>query len=193
MLSFRVADDRLVMHFDEQEKRLKELGITLELLKARGLSAYPEAQSLRVAEVGEDWREHLLIPEAAEAWRHLKCAAADEAVSLFIVSAFRSLTRQAEIIHRKLQSGLEIQEIIKVNAPPGYSEHHTGRAVDLSTHGVRPLEIEFEITAAFRWLRRNAARFGFTLSYPPGNVEGYQYEPWHWCYHDTLFTNIDMV
>ena len=53
------------MNPDEQEKRLEELGITPELLKARNLSTYPEAQSLQVAEVGEGGREHLLIPEAA--------------------------------------------------------------------------------------------------------------------------------
>ncbi|MEO8102521.1 MAG: D-alanyl-D-alanine carboxypeptidase family protein, partial [Betaproteobacteria bacterium] len=47
------------------------------------------------------------------------------------------------------------------------------------------LEVEFENTAAFRWLTGHAAEFGFRLSYPRGNTAGYQYEPWHWCFHDS--------
>ncbi|HEX7025864.1 MAG TPA: M15 family metallopeptidase [Gammaproteobacteria bacterium] len=166
--------------------KLEELGITHAELRMRGLHPHPEAKLLQVAEVGKDGREHLLIPEAAEAWRRLKFSAAQDGVTLFIVSAFRSVARQAEIIDRKLKSGLGIEEIIKVNAPPGYSEHHTGRVVDLSTPGVRPLEIEFETTPAFAWLQRNATQFGFVLSYPPGNHQGYQYEPWHWNYRPGL-------
>jgi D-alanyl-D-alanine carboxypeptidase len=166
----------------KSEFPLEKFGINPEHPELRRLTPQPEAKSLQVAEVGQDGREHLLIPEAATAWRQLKQTAAEDGIELFIVSAFRSAARQAEIIDRKLQSGLGIEEIVKVNAPPGYSEHHTGRAVDLSTPGVKPLEIEFETTAAFRWLKQNAGQFGFFLSYPPENAEGYRYEPWHWCY-----------
>jgi len=69
---------------------------------------------------------------------------------------------------------------LKVNTPPGYSEHHTGRAVDLATPGCPPLTEEFETTAAFAWLVRHAHRFGFTMRYPRGNRFGIAYEPWHW-------------
>jgi D-alanyl-D-alanine carboxypeptidase len=114
----------------------------------------------------------------------MKAAALDDGETLFIVSAFRSVARQAEIVRGKLRSGASIEEILAVCAPPGYSEHHTGRAVDLSTPGVRPLEIEFADSSAFRWLRRNAGRFAFELSYPKKNPYGYQYEPWHWCHRE---------
>lgn len=33
---------------------------------------------------------------------------------------------------------------------------------------------------AFRWLRENAPRFGFELSFPPGNAQRVKWEPWHW-------------
>jgi D-alanyl-D-alanine carboxypeptidase len=113
----------------------------------------------------------------------MKAAALHDGETLYIVSAFRSVARQAEIVRGKLRSAASLEEILAVCAPPGYSEHHTGRAVDLSTLGVRPLDIEFADTSAFRWLRRNAARFAFELSYPRNNLYGYEYEPWHWCHH----------
>jgi D-alanyl-D-alanine carboxypeptidase len=170
---------------DSLDVVLSELGIAAARLSARGLQRQLEASDLEVAEIGNDGREHLLVPRAAEAWREMKAAALDDGETLFIVSAFRSVARQAEIIRGKLRSGASIEEILAVCAPPGYSEHHTGRAVDLSTPGVRPLQIEFANSSAFRWLNRNAARFTFVLSYPPGNPHGYQYEPWHWCARDS--------
>jgi D-alanyl-D-alanine carboxypeptidase len=164
------------------ETILTELGIAADVLDSRGLRRQPEATDLEVAETGQDGREHRLAPSAARAWREMKAAALDDGESLVIVSAFRSVARQAEIVRGKLRSGASIEEILAVCAPPGYSEHHTGRAVDLSTPGERPLEIEFAGSSAFRWLRRNATRFAFVLSYPENNPHGYQYEPWHWCH-----------
>ena len=73
-------------------------------------------------------------------------------------------------------------DILRVNAAPGYSEHHTGRAIDLGTIGCRALEEEFELTEAFAWLENNAAHFQFSLSYPRNNPSGVIYEPWHWCF-----------
>ena len=70
-----------------------------------------------------------------------------------------------------------------VSAAPGYSEHHTGRAVDIATPGSRPLTEEFEDSAAFHWLNENAADFGFSMSYPRDNRYGFIYEPWHWAQH----------
>ena len=160
------------------------LGISSELIAARGLRVCEEANCLEVAEIGEDGRDHLLVGAAAEAWRNLKTRAHDDGISLAIVSAFRSIDRQSEIVHRKLQAGVPIEEILAVCAPPGFSEHHSGRAIDLTTHGSRALEVEFDQTAAFAWLNAHAAEFGYYLSYPVGNSSGYQYEPWHWCFND---------
>lgn len=161
-----------------------ELGISSEFLAARHLSVCQEASCLEVAEVGADGKEHILVPDAANAWRNLKAAALAEGVSLFIVSAFRSINRQTEIVRRKLAAGASIEEILTVCAPPGFSEHHTGRAVDVSTPGSPALQVEFEQTPAFTWLGARAAEFGYYLTYPVGNRFGYQYEPWHWCFND---------
>lgn len=161
---------------------LATLGISSELITARGLLECEEATVLEVAEVGANGRDHLLFPLAAVAWRSLKVAALVDGIDLFIVSGFRSIDRQAEIVRRKLETGVAIESILTVCAPPGFSEHHTGRAVDLSTSGSRALEVEFDQTAAYVWLTQHAADFGYYLSYPIGNRWGYQYEPWHWCF-----------
>lgn len=163
----------------------EELGISRALLITRGLLAYGEAECLEVVERGADGREHLLLPMAASAWRALRAAAVADGITLFVVSAFRSIERQAEIVRRKLEGGMHIEAILAVSAPPGYSEHHTGRAVDVSTPGVPTLEVEFDRTPAFAWLSDRGSAFGFHLSYPVGNPQGYQYEPWHWCFHHT--------
>src|SRR5207244_6883745 len=158
------------------------LDISTDLIEARSLVLYPEAQELVVATVGADGRECRLTPAAAAAWSRMRAAALSDGVVLTIVSAFRSVDRQVEILREKLAQGASLAAILAVSAPPGYSEHHTGCAIDITTDGVAPFEVQFETTPAFRWLRANAARFGFVLSYPPGNRHGYQYEPWHWCY-----------
>ena len=163
---------------------LAALGISLESITARGLRECQEATQLECAEIGADGTEHLLIPRAADAWRMLTSAAISDGIILFIVSAFRSIDRQAEIVRRKLDSGTPIEHILTVCAPPGYSEHHTGRAVDVAAPNSQPLEEAFDRTAAYAWLKRRAPAFGYRLSYPMANPLGYSYEPWHWCFHD---------
>lgn len=163
-----------------------KLGISKSSIKARGLREFEEATELELVERDEDGKEHLLVPTAAQAWRLLKAAALAEGASLFIVSAFRSIERQAELVRRKLAAGQTIEEILTVCAAPGFSEHHTGRAVDVSSPGAPLLEPEFDQTPAFAWLTQHANDFSFYLSFPAGNPQGYLYEPWHWCFHEGL-------
>ncbi|MGH8274772.1 MAG: M15 family metallopeptidase [Gammaproteobacteria bacterium] len=158
------------------------LGISERLVAERGFPLFEEAADLEVAERSPDGRQHSLTPTAAAAWRKMKAAAHKNSIAIYIVSAHRSVTRQTDIISRKLQAGQSLEEILAVNAPPGCSEHHTGRAVDIGTGGSPPLETEFESTPAFQWLLDHAAQYGFHLSFPEGNEWGYRYEPWHWCH-----------
>jgi D-alanyl-D-alanine carboxypeptidase len=163
---------------------LESLGISQATILARGLRRFEEATSLVLAEVGEDGREYLLTPSAAMAWRETRMAATSDGVRIFLVSAFRSVARQTEIIRAKLDAGMDIDQILTVCAPPGFSEHHTGLAVDIACPDCPELEVDFENTDAFQWLTLHAPRFRFGLSYPRGNLIGYQYEPWHWCFQD---------
>lgn len=166
-----------------------ELGISLPAIMARGLLECEEATELELLEIADNGKEHFLVPTAAAAWRLMNTAAEAENVQLQIVSAFRSIERQAEIVRRKIAAGQGIEEILTVCAAPGFSEHHTGRAVDLSTPGAPMLEPEFDRTLAFAWLMRRAHEFGFYLSFPAGNSQGYLYEPWHWCFRDAKQTD----
>lgn len=162
---------------------LAELGITEALLAGRALRRYEEATALSLADTGADGRVWHLLPAAAQAWQRMKLQAADEGVTLVLASAYRSIERQAEIIRAKLAGGSSIEAILRVLAPPGYSEHHTGRAVDIATPGSQSLQLVFAETPAYAWLSRRAADFGFSLSFPVDNPAGFQYEPWHWCWH----------
>ncbi len=161
---------------------LQQLGISRQVLAARGLQPIDEAKDLAIAETADDGREHFLVPEAALAWREMKQAARRDGVDCWIVSAFRSVDRQFTIVKRKLDSGARLETVLKVSAPPGYSEHHSGLAVDIGAPESEPLDSRFAETDAFRWLSRRASEFAFFLSYPAGNVYGYESEPWHWCF-----------
>jgi len=123
-----------------------------------------------------------LQPEAAMAWYAMRNAAETENVTLQTVSAYRSVDYQAGIIERKLDSGQDIDRILQVSAAPGYSEHHTGRALDLTAPGQPPLETVFENSTAFEWLSANAIHFDYRLSFPRNNRFGLAYEPWHWAW-----------
>ncbi len=119
---------------------------------------------------------------AARAWQRLHAAAAADGVALDAISGYRSHDYQLGIFERKLARGLNVAQILTVNAAPGYSEHHGGNALDIGTPGEAPAEETFEHTPAFAWLQRHAGEFGFHLSYPRNNPHGIVHEPWHWCF-----------
>lgn len=162
---------------------LEELGISLDLIERKGLPFYPLACNLTLAETNRDGKNHFLVPEAKVAWNALKAAAMADKVLLDIVSAFRSIDDQSDIIREKCSRGVPMEIILTLSAPPGFSEHHTGRAIDINTPGCEPRVEPFEHTAAFAWLIAHAHRYSFTLSYPRGNDRGFIYEPWHWLFN----------
>jgi len=128
-------------------------------------------------------RPQRLTKAALAAWTAMQADAARQGVELLLVSAFRSPRYQHDLIARKLARGQTLEQILKVNAAPGHSEHHTGRALDIGTPGCEPLSEEFEHTPAFHWLAANAKNHSWQMSYPRNNPWKISYEPWHWCYH----------
>jgi D-alanyl-D-alanine carboxypeptidase len=159
-------------------------GVPRDHGRARGLRQVREPTHL--VHIGNDTqnRPQWLATRAARAWIRMRDAATRAGVELLVVSAFRSVEYQLGILKRKLDQGQRIDDILRVSAAPGYSEHHSGRALDVTTPGFAALEEEFENSTAFAWLSTNAQSYGFRLSYPHGNRHGIAYEPWHWCWHE---------
>ncbi len=158
----------------------RELGIPQDYAARHRLRLQPEAAHLE--SIGADifGRPQQMAAHAVEHWRAMQARAQQDEVLLLVVSAFRSLDYQRELMARKLAAGQRIEDILKVNAAPGYSEHHSGCALDLTTADHNSLETSFETTQAFTWLSQQAVGFGFRLSYPRDNCHGIAYEPWHW-------------
>jgi len=161
---------------------LKELGIPASCVAQRRQTLHRECDDL--VSIGLDMlgREQRLERRTASQWQSMIATAGREGIVLAAVSGFRSFDYQRQIIERKLAAGLTIEQIICVSALPGYSEHHTGRAIDIGTPGYSELTEEFEQTPAFAWLTRRARDFGFSMSFPRGNPLGIIYEPWHWLF-----------
>ena len=120
-----------------------------------------------------------VTPETRDAVVAMAAAARGQGIRLEVDSGFRSYAFQKRILENLLAKGRPFLNAIRWTAPPGYSEHITGRAVDFV-----PSDADFKDAPAYQWLRKHAADFCFTESYPPGNAGGFEWEPWHWRYDD---------
>ena len=147
---------------------------------------YPEALTKNLIAVFPGLEVHRDTYKALVAMRN---AASADGINLVLLSGFRSIDLQRQIFYGRKSVRNQIAiERAKVSAPPGYSEHSTGYAIDLGDAGMRhtDFEEEFESTPAFKWLQKNAARYHFVLSFPKGNPHKISYEPWHWRYEGTV-------
>ena len=161
-------------------ERLHALGLDESYGDRTGLPLVPEPEWLAHAGFDRFRRPLWLASDAARAWNTMQSAALRDDIVLEAISGYRSHDYQLGIFERKLARGQSVAEILNVNAAPGYSEHHSGRALDIGTLDEPPAEESFERTRAFEWLRDNAAGDGFRMSYPRANPHGIVYEPWHW-------------
>lgn len=120
---------------------------------------------------------------AAQKFIAMARSARASGIILVPISGFRSVQEQQHVFFEiKAQRGQTAVKRAEVSAPPGYSEHHTGYAVDIGdgTVPATNLNPKFEQTKAFKWLAANAASFSFEMSFPKNNTQGVSYEPWHW-------------
>lgn len=165
----------------------RELGIPADYEQRTGLQRFDEVSlsNLIVAQLDHAGRPLVLTKSAGEAWVAMRSAADKDGVSLQPFSGFRSYVYQQGLFQAKIAKGSSIDQILKSLAAPGYSEHHTGEAVDITTADCPAGEAVFESTGAHAWLSTNAERYGFKESFPRGNPHNLVYEPWHWKYHST--------
>lgn len=169
-----------VLPLDNVRRHLAALGIASDYGTQHALDLVPEPRELAFAGFDRYRRPLFLRAPAAAAWSRMRAAARADNVALDAISGFRSHAYQLGIFARKRARGQDVATILRVNAAPGYSEHHGGHALDIGTPGEPPAEESFETTAAFGWLRDRAGAFGFVMSYPRDNPHGIVYEPWHW-------------
>jgi murein DD-endopeptidase MepM/ murein hydrolase activator NlpD len=165
------------------------LDFLAEVAKERGYEALKDAGSVN--------------PQMKTAFAAMQTAARNAGFSLGIVSGqantfgYRSYNYQTQLyfgqtIQKVWREGLSKEELAEVkrqylkrgevSAPPGYSEHSTGLSIDVISGGNDSLTTSFGRTGLYKWLKNegNAAKFGFTESYPEGYTKGANWEPWHW-------------
>ena len=126
--------------------------------------------------------------EMSESLLKMRKDAKNEGIYLVFLSGFRSIKLQEDIFYSlKSIRNQTASERARVSAPPGYSEHSTGYAIDIGDANFRQtdFEVEFENTDVFKWLKKNAAKYHFKLSFDKNN-KNVDYEPWHWRYEGSI-------
>ncbi|MGB8702901.1 MAG: D-alanyl-D-alanine carboxypeptidase family protein [Thermosynechococcaceae cyanobacterium] len=131
---------------------------------------------------GDYKRTEYLDRDAAAAFSQMVAAAGADGVSIIPISGFRSIADQEKLFERQIQRQGSREAAARLSAPPGYSEHHTGYAVDIGdgNYPAKDVKFEFDTTPAYQWMTAHARTYGFELSFPENNVQGVSFEPWHW-------------
>jgi zinc D-Ala-D-Ala carboxypeptidase len=142
--------------------------------------SYTEAPDAELVAIGGGYR---LRKAAATKFQSMVAAARSSGVNITTISAFRSVEDQKRLFFGVgAERGQQPTKRAEVSAPPKYSEHHTGYAIDIGD-GTAPatnLNQNFDTTPAYKWLKAHAATYSFELSFPKDNIQKVSYEPWHW-------------
>ncbi len=112
------------------------------------------------------------------AFEKMQDDAREQGYNIGVTSAYRSINSQKYLYNNYLTE--DTQEVVDTySSRPGYSEHHTGEAIDLI--GSSASMEEFEKTKESKWVDENAYKYGFVVRYKKGyeKITGYEYEPWH--------------
>ncbi len=146
---------------------------------------YPEIAKDKLVFIEPNIEVHIDMRESLLKMRE---DAKKDGIYLVFLSGYRSTNLQKDIFYslKSLRNQIA-SERARVSAPPGYSEHSTGFAIDIGDYTQREtdFEVEFEDTDAFKWLQRHAAKYHFKLSFNRDN-KYIDYEPWHWRYEGSI-------
>ncbi len=139
----------------------------------------PELSELKQIPTAFTYNQTKLYLEknACDAFVRMAEQAIEADVHLLVHSGYRSVRYQRVIFNKLMKQGRTWEDLVRYVAPPGYSEHMLGRAVDLY-----PSNWKFAETNEFQWLQENGSRFGFFETYPEKNDAGFPWESWHWNY-----------
>ncbi len=100
--------------------------------------------------------------------------------TIIVTQGLRTYEEQQAMLELKISQLGENQTIAQ---KPGYSEHHTGLAMDISTY-INGVMGTFTGENEYAWVHENAHKYGFVLRYPSGkeDITGISYESWHFRY-----------
>jgi len=177
----------------EQENKKEEDAITLELLrilkgdsflwilvdKTHPIGDYEPQDLVVLKSANYDSTAGIQLREiAAASLEEMAVAAQKDGVKLSVSSAYRSRSYQANLYDRYVKT-MGQKETDRVSARPGYSQHQLGLIVDFY-----PVANSFAKSAEGIWVKANASKFGWSLSFPDGYEEltGYSWESWHYRY-----------
>lgn len=153
------------------------------LVRASPYHLHYEENTSQLVQVNVFYGQPVMLDHsAAAAFWLMKADAKKEGINLQAVSGYRSYADQKTLFERQVaRRGSEL-EASRLSAPAGFSEHHTGYAIDISDADNEKdiLSFDFNKSEAFRWLQANAGRYGFEMSFSENNPMGVSYEPWHW-------------
>ena len=113
-------------------------------------------------------------------------AARDAGKGIAVRSAYRSYSEQKSVFAGWVaKSGY--QQALKYSARPGHSEHQLGTTIDFRSASSQAAPWDYDDWATSRpgkWMKNNAWKYGFVMSYPKGKFSKtcYGYEPWHYRY-----------
>lgn len=145
---------------------------------------YAEADSSLLVQLEGEESGMKLLPAPAKAYGEMKAKAKLAGINLEVASGFRSVEKQLSNFEVKAanEPTRSFANLVKFNAIAGFSEHHTGYAVDIASKEYPSLNQGHAESAVGKWLLTNAKDFGFELSFGPKNINNVGYEPWHWRY-----------
>ena len=164
----------------------RALGLDSEGPSLYGHRAYGVAKEAELKEAGPyrgSGRMVMLTRASAEAFTRMRESALASGIKLVPISGFRTYSYQEGLFKRAVKKYKSPEAAARWVAPPGHSEHHTGRALDIGD-ALSPgcdVELCFEETRAYQWLRGHAGAYGFVLSFPRKQT-AVSFEPWHWRY-----------
>lgn len=143
-----------------------------------------EPSDLTLLTVPTAYGDVYMRQEASDAMSNMIAAANAEGVYPVVTTAYRDYSFQESLYNGYVErDGVEAADTY--SSRPGYSDHQTGLAADISCESNSyNLNQDFENTAEGQWLAQHAHEYGFVMRYPNGkeSVTGYTYEPWHFRY-----------
>ncbi len=166
--------------FYTNTKEVKEFNLLMLVNKYNYLAKDFEVPNL--VKVEEYAKEGMYLEEKAkDAFIKMANDIKKEGYNLRAISTYRTYDYQSNLYNNYAKCD-GVNNADTYSARPGFSEHHTGLAIDVDN--ITKIYTDFEDTDEFTWMQENAYKYGFILRYPKDkeNITGYIYEPWHYRY-----------